>query len=217
MSNKYCKYVFDMILNWGVFMIEKRLVDYFKGELGLSDDNIEVAVFGYRLFLYSILGYILIGLVAYLLNTVRATLIAAITASVFRIFSGGAHASSQNKCLAVGTIIFNIIGLVATAYYKVMPFYLLDNLFWITAVTALIIFIIYAPADTPGKPITSKVQRYKFKSISIVLLIFWVIFFKLVFKGETNIYKLYYLASILGLLWQSISLLPITYKLIIFK
>lgn len=198
-------------------MIEKKLINYFKKEFKLSEDKIEVVVFGYRLFIYSFLGFFFIILLAYLLGTLQATLTAALTASIFRIFSGGAHASSQRRCLIIGTIIFNIIGLLATICYNIISWCLLNRFHRITIIIALIIFIVYAPADTSGKPITTKVQRNKLKGISIALLALWVIFFNFVFKGETNIYKLYFLASTLGLSWQSITLLPGTYRWIIFK
>lgn len=198
-------------------MLEKRLADTLRKEIGLAEDYIEVAIFGYRLFAYSLIGYILIGLVAYLLGTMGTTLVAAVTASIFRIFSGGAHASSQKRCVIVGTVVFNVIGLFSTAYYRVIPMYLLNYFFAVTAVTALTIFIIYAPADTPGKPISARVQKNRLKGISVILLGFWIIFCNFIFKGETNIYKPYFLSSTLGLLWQSITLLPITYRCILFK
>ncbi len=197
--------------------IEKKLIDGLKNELKLSEDKLEIVTFGYRLFIYSILGYSFIVLVALLFGTLGATLTAAITSSVFRIFSGGAHASSQKRCTIIGAIIFNLIGLTATIYYNSISLYLINLLSWITAIVALITFILYAPADTPGKPITTKVQRDKLKKISIVLLAIWIVLSKFVFKGETNTYKLYLLSSTLGLAWQSVNLWPSTYRWKMFK
>ncbi|MBU5676014.1 accessory gene regulator B family protein [Alkaliphilus sp. MSJ-5] len=197
--------------------IEKKLIDGLKNELKLSEDKLEIVTFGYRLLIYSILGYSFIVLVALLFGTLGASLTAAITASLFRIFSGGAHASTQKRCTIIGAVIFNLIGLTATICYNSISLYLINLLFWITAIVALITFILYAPADTPGKPITTKVQRDKLKKISIALLVIWIVLSKFVFKGETNTYKLYLLSSTLGLAWQSVSLWPSTYRWIIFK
>ncbi|QUH19617.1 accessory gene regulator ArgB-like protein [Alkaliphilus sp. B6464] len=197
--------------------IEKKLIDGLKNELKLSEDKLEIVTFGYRLLIYSILGYSFIVLVALLFGTLGATLTAAITASVFRIFSGGAHASTQKRCTIIGAIIFNLIGLIATICYNSISLYLINLLSWITAIVALITFILYAPADTPGKPITTKVQRDELKKMSIALLVIWIVLSKFVFKGETNIYKLYFLSSTLGLAWQSVSLWPSTYRWNIFK
>jgi len=197
--------------------IEKKLMNSLNNELALSNEEVEVITFGYRLFIYSVFGYLVIAILAYLLGTLGATLTAAITASLFRIFSGGAHASTQKRCVAVGAIIFNILGFVANIYYDNLSIAMLKQFSWIVAIIALISFIVYAPADTPGKPIATKVQRYKLKWISIGLLIVWFILTNFVFKVETNIHKLYFLASILGLTWQSVSLWPVTYRLIISK
>lgn len=197
--------------------VEKKLIDGLKSELNLSEDKLEIVTFGYRLFIYSFLGYSIIILVALLFGTLRATLTAAITASIFRIFSGGAHASTQKRCTIIGAIIFNLIGLAATICYNNISLHLINLLFWITAIVALVTFILYAPADTPGKPITTKVQRDKLKKISILLLLIWIVLSKFIFKGVTNTYKLYFLSSTLGLAWQSVSLWPITYQWKIFR
>lgn len=197
--------------------VEKKLINGLKSELNLSEDKLEIVTFGYRLFMYSFLGYSIIILVALLFGTLGATLTAAITASIFRIFSGGAHASTQKRCTIIGAIIFNLIGLTATICYNNISLHLIDLLFWITAIVALVTFLLYAPADTPGKPINTKVQRDKLKKISILLLLIWIILSKFVFKGVTNTYKLYFLSSTLGLAWQSVSLWPITYRWKIFK
>lgn len=197
--------------------IEKKLINSLNKELNLSNDEVEVITFGYRLFIYSIVGYFFIALVAYLLGTLEATLTAAITASIFRIFSGGAHASTQKRCVAVGAVIFNILGLVANTYYNSLSIAGLKQLSLIVVIVALVSFILYAPADTPGKPITSKVQEKKLKGVSIALLVVWIILFNFVIKGEINIYRQYLLATSLGLAWQSVSLWPLTYHWIIFK
>lgn len=197
--------------------IEKRLMDNLGRELDLSEDKIEVITFGYRLFIYSIWGYVLIILTSYILGTLPATLTAAVTASLFRIFSGGVHANSQKKCVVFGAVIFNLLGLIVNLFSNGASWKLANGLVWITAIIALVSFILYAPADTPGKPITTKVQIKKLKGISITLLFIWCIFVHYVFKGETNMDKLYLLASTAGLAWQSVSLWPITYKWPVFK
>jgi len=197
--------------------IEKKLIDSLNKELALSNDEVEVITFGYRLVIYSVLGYLVIALLAYLLGILGPTLTAAITASIFRVFSGGAHASTQKRCVTVGAIIFNILGFVANTFYDNLSVAMLKQFSWIVAIIALISFIVYAPADTPGKPITSKVQKGRLKGISIGLLAVWIILFNFVIKGEINIYRQYLLATSLGLAWQSVSLWKSTYRWIIFK
>lgn len=197
--------------------VEKRLINNLKKELDLSDNKIEVITFGYRLFAYSVMGYILIIVSSSILGIVQPTLVAAITASVFKAFSGGVHASSQKRCVIIGAIIFNLLGLITTVFIIHISWSLLK---WISATVfllTLITFIIYAPADSPGKPITTKVKINKLKRLSIGLLIIWGILTYFAFKGIINIDVQDVLASTLGLAWQGMSLWPITYKLNIFK
>lgn len=197
--------------------VGEKLIHSLEKELGLSSEELEVVGFGYRLFLYTIWGYLSIIVFAYLLDTLQATLTATITASLFRTFSGGAHASTQRRCVVIGTVIFNILGFISNAYHSYLSMSQIIQFSWVVAMIALVSFILYAPADTPGKPITSKVQRKKLKSISIFLLVAWFILFNFVIKGETNIYRQYLFATSLGLAWQSVSLWPSTYRWIIFK
>ncbi len=197
--------------------IEERLISSLQKELNLTTDQLEVVGFGYRLLIYSIWGYLFIILLAYLFNTVQVTLTAAITASLFRIFSGGAHASTQKRCVVVGAIIFNVLGLISSTYHPYLSVDQLRGVLWVVAILAFISFILYSPADTPGKPISSEVQKKKLRSISILLLIGWFILFNFVIKGETDTNRQYLLATSLGLAWQSVSLWPLTYRWAIFK
>lgn len=197
--------------------IEKKLIDSLNSNLHLSQDEIEVVAFGYRLFVYSILGYLAIAILACLLGTLKVTLTAAITASIFRIFSGGAHASTQKRCTIIGAVVFNILGIIADTLHIYLTLDMLNWILWVVSSISLVCFVLYAPADTPGKPITSKVTRSKLKIISIALLVVWFMLFNLIVKGEINIYRQYLLATSLGLAWQSVSLLPSTYKWIVFK
>lgn len=197
--------------------IEKKLISSLEKEFDLSKDKIEVITFGYRLFAYSVIGYMLIVVLSLALETLKPTLIAALTASSFRVFSGGVHASSQKKCVIIGAIIFNLLGLITTFFSGYISWVLLKWIAIIVFLVTLITFILYAPADTPGKPITTKVKVNKLKKLSIGLLITWSILMYFAFKGAINIDAQYILASTLGLAWQGVSLWPITYKWIIFK
>ncbi len=197
--------------------IEKKLISILQKELDLSKDKLEVITFGYRLFAYSVIGYMLIVVLSLALETLKPTLTAALTASGFRVFSGGVHASSQKKCVIIGAIIFNLLGLITTVFSGYISWVLLKWIAIIVFLITLTTFILYAPADTPGKPITAKVKVNKLKKLSIGLLITWSILIYFAFKGAINIDAQYILASTLGLAWQGVSLWPITYKWIIFK
>lgn len=179
----------------------------------LSGRDADVLVFGLRLLITSITGYltlIVLGIVLGLLNYVLA---AALTASLLRVVSGGAHASSPLRCNLIGAGIFVLLGLLAKVSSR-------ETGALFTAVPIIITLagsgIIYrfAPAGTPGKPITSTVQRMYLKFASLGLLIVWGVCSVLLVTFAAGEILPVVLASCFGMIWQLISLTPVGYKLV---
>lgn len=186
-----------------------KIAYYLATESGRDE---EVILFGFRLFLTTLLGYASLIIISLWLNILPYTLPAAITTSAFRIFSGGAHASSQIRCSTIGLIIFIPLGyLIKLSFTNVLPS--LSYLLIFMALLGMYITYKYVPADTPGKPITSKVQRTYLRAISFTLLFIWFIISIYLLKYQTNIFlsqTIY--ASSLGLFWQLITLTPFGYQ-----
>ncbi|MDR5659174.1 accessory gene regulator B family protein [Serpentinicella sp. ANB-PHB4] len=188
-----------------------KFIEKVSREKGLEKEDLEVLQFGYKLLIGSILGYLAILVPAYLFGTLTAVFSATITTSLFRVTSGGAHAKSQKQCIIFGMIIFNAIGSAAVYTSTMMNVGHVWVLFISTIVIATISLYLFAPADTPGKPISEKAQKSKLRFLSFSFLLIWVVILGLGFKGDYFNHQLV-VASCFGLLWQSISLWPITYR-----
>ena len=182
-------------------------------EQKLSQDDTEVILFGYNLLVNSFLGLVSILAAAYILGIFKTVLVATITAAFFRAFTGGTHANSPTKCIVFGACIFNLLGLITVHLNNaISKTNYTGTLFIMVISIAAISFYLYAPADAPGKPITAKVHRKKLKTLAFISLLIWGIFIMVCFRGATMPQQLV-LASCLGLIWQSVSLWPITYML----
>lgn len=178
-------------------------ISYIKNNLDI--DKRQEAILRYSMQLV-ISGVFSLGsalLLAVFLGVVPSVFIILITSAVFRTFSGGAHSSTMFGCAIYGTVIMNTLGLI-TKYTNPSKSFL--------GVMLLIIFIFslwsfykYAPADTPGKPITTKVKREKLRRLSFFTLFIWCTVCLLWYTGLVKNYTMIY-ASALGLLWQSFSL-----------
>ncbi|WP_081214292.1 accessory gene regulator ArgB-like protein [Neomoorella thermoacetica] len=178
-----------------------------------SGRDTEVILFGMRLFFTSASGYVALIIIASLLGILPYALAAAITASVFRIFSGGAHASSPLRCNLIGVGVFLVIGLVT----KVCSFAgsVARNITIIITLFGMYIIYTYVPAETPGKPISSQIQRKYLRIISFSLLTIWCIvsFWGLSYTPGINEKKIV-LSSCLGMSWQLFTLLPLSYRVV---
>lgn len=191
---------------------KSRIIQKIIEEYTVGDEDREVLEFGFKLLKNSILGFGAILIVAYLGGIFIPVVTASITAAIFRTFTGGAHAKSPAKCIIFGVVIFNILGIITVQMNKMIVEFRLWGVFITVLIIAIISFHFYAPADTPGKPISTKVHKDRLRFFSFSFLLLWGVFIGVYIKGAA-MHQYLVLASCLGLLWQSISLWPITYSL----
>jgi len=179
------------------------IIKYFKKHLDIDKDQEAILKFSIHLVISFITSMGMALLVALILGVFPHVLIIMLTTAVLRTFSGGAHSSTMLGCAVYGTAIMNILGLITKHTNPTNG---------ILAVIILLILIFstwsiykYAPADTPGKPITTKVKRQKLRRFSFVTLFIWcfvcLLWYTGIVKNSTIVY-----ASAVGVLWQSISL-----------
>jgi len=174
-----------------------------------SGKDEEVLLFALRLVKTSVMSYALLLLISSILGIWQYALVAAITTSVFRVFSGGAHASAPIRCSIIGAVVFTSIGLAVNGLYPGMSFYQFVVLIAAVFLASLYIFYLYVPADTPGKPITSKVQRAYLRVISFSLLVIWSAAVCYVFVNTRALFvEKLIVAGVGGLCWQAFTLTP---------
>ncbi len=180
--------------------------------LTLNYDNEKEQVIAYGAFylfqtLWSIILVIVFGLV---FDVWFESLIISFASAILRKYSGGAHATSPNRCAIIGVITFVGAGLIIKATNSVMGG--LSTLVF-SAICFLITYIIIyrlAPVDTPTKRITKEELRQSFRkgsfvvthimlSITIVLLLCFIYL-------NYRILIISALSISTGVLWQSITL-----------
>lgn len=172
----------------------------------------EVILFGLRLFVASAAGYAALIIIASLLGVLSYALTAAVTASVFRVFSGGAHAFSPVRCSLMGIIIFSALGFLAKSHPDISST-LLASTFVVISACGLYIIYRYVPAETPGKPISSSMQRRYLRTTSFSLLIIWSIAGAWLLNSPVIDSRIL-LSSCAGLAWQLLSLTPFGFKVV---
>lgn len=152
--------------------------------------------------LYSLLFKLtVVTIIALITNNIQETLLFLLFYSGVRTFSFGIHAKSNLACWITTIIIYNIIPLLIKNYTA--PSYI----GYIVIGISFISMLLWAPADTPNRPLIRKKQRIKCKILSITVVILYILIY--IFNNTTIINN----ALIYALLVQSIIINPITYKI----
>lgn len=148
-----------------------------------------------------IIKLILVIIISLILNTIKETLLLILFYAGIRTFSFGWHAKSSISCWITTILIYNLLPfLIANIIVPNFIGYIILGI-------SLISMIIWAPADTPKRPLIRKEQRMKAKSLSIMVIIIYTIIY--IF---TN-YQIIKNSLIYALIIQTIFINPITYKI----
>lgn len=181
--------------------ISNRLTEVISNELDHNEDKKAVIAYAIETSLLSVLGWFLIILLGYAFNALMSVVIAAFFGGSLRRLSGGAHFNSPIKCLVVGSIIYSSIGVLAK---KLVDYHLINQyvLIFVLLVSFFIVAFL-APVDSESKPIHSGSFKYKLKISSTV----FVTVSLLIVLTDNN--TLVSVSAVLGIFYQSITLLPI--------
>ncbi len=144
---------------------------------------------------------IVIIIISNILGTATETLLLFLLYGLLRTFAFGIHATKDVYCW-ISSIIIYIISPFIVKYLD-----LTINLYYIFFIIFTILLVIYSPADTPKRPLIRENKRIRNKFIvSIILLIYsiiTIIFFNSLLSN----------AILIGMLLQTISVIPITYNI----
>lgn len=140
-------------------------------------------------------------IIALLTKTITETALLILFYAGIRTFSFGMHAKSNLACWITSILTYN--GLP----FLIVNFRIPELIGYIILGSALISMILWAPADTPKKPLIRKKQRQKCKVLSILV----VLLYTLIFTYSNN--HIINDAIIYALLMQIIFINPLTYKL----
>jgi len=181
--------------------ISNRLTKVITNELNYNEDKKEIISYSIETTLLFILGSFFLIFLGYSFKALLPTVVAAIFGGSLRRVSGGAHFDTPLKCLVFGSIVYCCIGILANKLVN----YDLTNKYVLTLglFISLLLVAFLAPVDSESKPINSSSFKNKLKILSIIFLV--ISFF--VVNLTDN--KLISVSAVLGVFYQSITLLPI--------
>ena len=121
--------------------------------------------------------------------------------STMRLYGFGLHAKTSLQCWFT-TLPVYIGGCLLIKYLAIPNF--IAGIIWIFGFFS---FLLFAPADTPARPLIHKEKRIRAKILSIFLLVIYLILYLYNFNSMFNNAILY------ALLMESIVINPLIYKL----
>ena len=181
--------------------ITARITNLITNELNYSDEKKEIITYAVETALLSVFGTLLLVVFGYLVNALEPAMMAALFGVLLRRVSGGAHFNTPLKCLLIGALIFTALGILA----KILVAYDVLNATFqmLILLVSFILVALLAPVDSDAKPIHSGKLRISLKISSLIFI--GLSFLMITFTHD----KLLNVSAILGLLYQSITLLPI--------
>lgn len=192
--------------------VTKRLANRISQSLGY--DAQQEAVVAYGLFAVTQIAVTisLTLLFGWLAGAPLEALIVCLSVSLYRKYSGGAHAQSATSCLVV-TIVYCTLAALAVRWLSpnVEPPWLLGIASGFVYGFAYWATHRYAPVDSPHKPIKSEQKIKRMRKGSFLILTAYLalqLFFCLIGYGNTKVTG-YGLSLLFGVFWQAFTLTPL--------
>lgn len=178
--------------------------------LNVNEEQEQIIIYG-AICLFQIIFAILWVMIAGLFFGVfYEALIFTIAVSIFRKYSGGAHASSSSRCIIIGTILAVAAGIFVDKILYTFNSSAVMIISMAFMIFAFIIVLKNAPVDSIKKPITNIEAREQFKRKSIFVIFIFSFIIIILFILSQRFSELYYIRLIesisLGILWQTITL-----------
>lgn len=145
--------------------------------------------------------FIVIFLISFILGLWKETLLFLGLFNLLRATAFGLHASKSIYCWISSVICFLLIPYICLNVIFPIWFFIIGT------IICIIMFILYAPADTIKRPLINAKKRKIYKIITIITSIIYTI---TIFFISNNVIKN---SLILSMILQVILILPITYKL----
>ncbi|MCY6960630.1 accessory gene regulator ArgB-like protein [Clostridium brassicae] len=204
-----------------MFLIEKlsnALAENISSSLNLDDNNKQIIAYGAFSFFQTLWAILFIVILSFLFNVLLEALILSFTASFLRKYSGGAHATSPNRCALIGGIIFTLLGLFVDKFSLIINIKNTSFLILISFLFSYLIVYKLAPVDSTAKPIKKEKTRRRLKKKSILLisllLVLSIILLSFYHKFQMSHLLIIVQCICLGLAWQSFTLTSVGHLLI---
>jgi accessory gene regulator B len=196
-----------------MYLIEKisnKIGNKIALNLNLDKDNEEIIIYGAFNLLQTLWAILCVVILGIIFKVLVQALIVAFTAAILRKYSGGAHASSPNKCAGIGAVIVVGFALVIDKVFMLFNIKIIVSLVMLGLVISYYIINKLAPVDSPAKPIVKLETKKRLKKQSILTLSSFIMIMLILgfiyFKYKINFFLSAIECIYIGAMWQTFTL-----------
>jgi accessory gene regulator B len=179
--------------------------------LNLDKEREEILAYGAFNLFHTAWSIFLVALFGVLFDVLIYALFLSFTAAWLRKYSGGAHATSPNRCAIIGVIVFDGLAVLIDKFIISIDIVFLIIHTILSFLCTYYVIYKFCPVDSPSKPIRKaetikRLRKNSFKTIYILIgitITLFVFYFQL---GQVQLLKIISCIST-GILWQSLTLI----------
>lgn len=165
-----------------------------------DEKSLEKIRYGLEGIYLTIVKLVILLALAIILNIERLFLINLVFFNILRFFAFGVHARNSTLCLITSTVMFIIFPILSTSIDFPLPVQI------IIASICVLLFLLYAPADTHKRPQKNRKKRQTRKAFAVTIAIVYVLLI-IMLKDLSQI-------ILCSLMTETIMILPITYHIL---
>lgn len=165
-----------------------------------DEESLEKIRYGLEGIYLTIVKLVILLALAIILNIERLFLINLVFFNILRFFAFGVHARNSTQCLITSTVMFIIFPMLSTSIDFPLPVQI------IIASICVLLFLLYAPADTHKRPQKNRKKRQFRKAFAVTIAIIYVLLIVML-KDLSQI-------ILCSLMTETIMILPITYRIL---
>lgn len=182
--------------------IINNTINLINGNKVCSDTDLKIYRYGMECIYTLITKTLVVFLISIIIGTTKEFLLLLIFYALLRSYAFGIHASSNKACW-ISTIAIYIGGSILIKYLAIPKFIIV-----ITWMITSVFFIMWAPADTPKRPIlkVKKRRKLKIKSLIVIAIYYLLIYF---INNQTILNALF-----LSMVLEGSCICPLLYKIL---
>lgn len=165
-----------------------------------DEESLEKIRYGLEGIYLTIVKLVILLALAIILNIESLFLINLVFFNILRFFAFGVHARNSTQCLITSTVMFIIFPILSTSIDFPLPVQI------IIASICVLLFLLYAPADTHKRPQKNRKKRQIRKAFAVTIAIVYVLLI-IMLKDLSQI-------ILCSLMTEAIMILPITYHIL---
>lgn len=194
-----------------------RCANLLMKQLKENHEKRRVYYYGFTVVFGAILKGLIIVSISYIFGVLLPTLFIVLMFGSVRMIVGGSHLDTYWRCILTSLSFFILIGITSKYTFSYWSSTSIVAFVLLTFIIAFTGILKWAPSDSPNRPITNEKEIKKFRNLSIIYAILWLLaIFSVTILNITgslsNSSKIYIIAACFTFLLAIFAISPAGYK-----